>query len=243
LDGKPEQVFTREVAVANMGDEPVVVNVRLSDWRVSPAGDIALLPTSTTSYSLDGYVTFEPREFSLGPHESRSVLIRARVPSQGDPTRSGVLLSTVRAAAPRPVAFGPRIQAELGTTLYLSRATAADARPELEDLRLEPMGPDSVRVRYRIRNAGLHHFYVSGRCALTRLDGAELASGAVGNGVVLPAAVREFTWTSRAGLEPGRYLAVATLDTGDAELLVGEVSFDWPPPAALPPSTIASGSR
>jgi hypothetical protein len=110
-------------------------------------------------------------------------------------------------------------------------------------LSLEPAGADSVRIRFRVHNAGAHQFYVSGRCALTRLDGSELASDTVGNGVVLPDAVREFSWMTRAGLQPGRYLAVATLDTGSPELLVGELPFDWPPAPGFAPGTVASGSH
>ena len=243
VDGKPDQILTREVAVANAGDEPVVVNVRLSDWQISEVGEVTLLPLGSTPHTLADCLTFDPQVFSLGPKESRTVLVRIHVPAQGLATRSGVLLSLIRAAVATPRSFGPRVAAELGTTFYVSRAPASEVRPELEDLRFEPVGQDSVRVRFRIWNAGLHHFYVSGRCALTRMDGVELSSGAVGAGVVLPDAVREFTWMTRAGLEPGRYLAVATLDTGSPELLVGEVPFEWPPPSRIIPSTVAHGSR
>jgi hypothetical protein len=243
VDGKAEQVVTREVLVANLGDEPLVVGVRLSDWEISESGDVMLRAFGSTPHSLADCLTFEPREFSLGAHESRSIHVRIRVPGSGVPTRSGVLLSEVRSATPRPLSFGPRINAELGTTFYVSRAPASDVRAEINDLRIEPVGRDSIRIRCRVRNSGQHHFYVSGRCALTRLDGAELASENVGNGVVLPDAVREFSWMTRAGMEPGRYLAVATLDTGSPELMVGELPFDWPLPPRIAPSTIASGSR
>ena len=55
-----------------------------------------------------------------------------------------------------------------------------------------------------------------------------MADTDLGSGVVLPGTERVFTWTCDVPLPPGRYAVMATLDTGEPELIVGETSVQWP---------------
>jgi hypothetical protein len=150
-----------------------------------------------------------------------------RLPADGPATRWGVILSEVRPARPRPSNLGPRAVAELGTTIYLSRIPADEVHAEVTEMSVAPLGGDSLSVSVRIRNAGERHFYVSGEVALADSTGARLDAGPLPTGVVLPGARRNFTWTCRNGLRPGRYTATATLDTGEPTLMVGETAFEW----------------
>jgi hypothetical protein len=95
-------------------------------------------------------------------------------------------------------------------------------------------------VSVRVRNPGERHLYSSGEIAVTDSTGAPIAKGSLGTGVVLPGALRIFTWTCPAHWTPGRYTVTATLDTGEPELIVGETEVRWPivAPLALP---VASG--
>ena len=232
----PGQSLTRDVLVVNRGAEPVVVKVRLSDWTLTENGVLDLAPAGSTPNSLVGKVRFEPEEFSLGPGQSGSIRLSLSLPADGPATRWGVLLSEIRPAVPQPVRFGPRAIAELGTTLYLSRVPADRIRPEVTGLSVRPVGADSIAVTLRVRNAGERHLYVNGELALTDSSNFAVQKGSFGTGVVLPGGARNFTWMSRAQLGAGRYLAIATLDTGEPELTVGETGFTWPlpRPVALP---------
>lgn len=224
----------RDVTIANLGETPVVVRVRLSDWHLSAAGEMQFAPAGTSPQSLLGHVQFEPREFSLGPGESGIVHVTMTLPADGVPTRWGILLSEVRPAVAPSAHLGPRAIAELGTTLYLSNVPPQVIRAEVDQMTIESAGRDSVRVTVRVRNAGERHFYVAGEVALVDGSGATRAGGKLPTGVVLPQGVRYFTWASRAGLSPGDYTAAATLDTGEPELTVGELPFKWPlPPPPL----------
>ena len=234
VTASPGERVTRDILLANQGSEAVVVRVRLSDWTLSEAGVMSLLPPGSTANTLDGMVDFDPEEFSLGPGESGHIHVTLSMPADGPATLWGVLLSEVRPTVVQPARFGPRAIAELGTTFYLSRVPADRIRPEVTGMDVRPVGRDSLSVTVRIRNAGERHLYVAGDVALSDSSHANVRKGPIGSGVVLPGAVRNFTWMSQAGLSPGRYLVTATLDTGEPELTVGEATFVWPMPGTVP---------
>ena len=228
----PGEPAIRDILISNQGTDPVVVKVRLSDWTLSQAGEMVLVPAGSTANSLEGKVDFEPAEFSLGAHESGHIKVRLQMPADGPATLWGVLLSEVRPAVFRPVRFGPRAIAEMGTTIYLSRVAAERIWPEVTGLDIRPAGGDSISIMLRMHNAGERHFYVAGDVAIADSNRTVVSTGSFGSGVVLSGGIRYFHWAELAGLAPGRYLVTATLDTGEPELTVGEASFTWPMPAA-----------
>ena len=227
LTCKPGETVTRDVEIANQGTNLVVVHVTWSDWQLSESGDLTLVPAGSTPNSLQGLVEFEPADFSLPAGESGHVRVTLHLPAKGPATRWGVMLSEVRPALVSAPQFGPRANAQLGTTFYLSRVPAEIVNAEVVGMVFRPMG-DSVAVAVRIRNAGERHYYVGGSIALRDSTGQSVAGGRLPNGVILPGSTRSFQWICAASLAPGRYLASATLDTGGPELTVAEGTFEWP---------------
>jgi hypothetical protein len=227
LTCRPGEAVVRDVEVANLGEAPVVVRVTWSDWQVDEPGNLTLVPDGSTPNSLKGLVEFEPREFSIGPHESGHVHVTLRMPADGPATRWGVMLSEVKPASIAAPHLGPRASAQLGTTFYLSRVPAEIVNAEVIGMSFKALG-DSVAVSIRVRNPGERHYYIGGRIALSDTTGQAVAAGDLPTGVVLPGHTRTFQWICAASLAPGRYLATATLDTGAPELTVVEGHFAWP---------------
>jgi len=240
LTVRPNAPVIREVAIANQGAMPVIVTVRYSDWGMSEDGALRLLPAGSQRQSLAGHVSVDPSSFSLQPGETGQFSVTLSLPDDSLATRWGVLLSEVRPAVVNPTALGPRAIAELGTTLYLSRLDAQDIQPDVTEMRVTPLAGDSVQVTVAVRNEGARHFYVSGQIALRDTSGEVRTGGALPTGVVLPGAIRRFSWASRAGLSPGDYIAAATLDTGLPELIIGERRFRWPPEHPIEPPVAQS---
>lgn len=236
LTVKPGEPISRDVAIRNVGEAPVVVSVRYSDWRMNEKGDLELLPPGSTAVSLEGHVEFEPKQFSLKGGETGVIHVTLRLPADGPATRFGVLLSEVRPTEWPKAQLGPRAIAELGTTLYASRIPADLTRADLVGLDTSSLGDSTLVVTAQVRNPGERHLYSSGEIAVLNSSGAKVANGSLGTGVVLPGALRLFTWTCSTPLAPGFYTVVATLDTGEPELIVGETEVQWPirPPIALP---------
>src|SRR6266508_2201680 len=125
LTARPGETLVQDVEIANQGDAPVVVHARWSDWRMDESGELTLVPAGSTPNSLAAQVSFQPADFSLGPGESGHVRVTLRMPASGPATLWGVMLSEVRPAVARSPQLGPRANAELGTTFYLSRIPAS----------------------------------------------------------------------------------------------------------------------
>jgi P pilus assembly chaperone PapD len=218
----------REILLSNDGADAVVVNVHLADWRLDTDGNMVLLDPGVTPSSLAGHVTFEPNNFSLQPGESGRVRITLTLPETGPATLWGVVLSEVRPATYPANHLGPKFAAQLGTTIYASRATATPARSELIGMQVLQRGVDSLAVALTMRNEGERDFYATTRVMWADSAGHRIAEGTIGTGVVLPNDRRTFTWAGRLGLAPGTYLVTAEIDTGEPELLVGEAHVQWP---------------
>lgn len=234
LTVRPGEPLARDVVIKNLGDAPVVVRARFSDWTMSERGDMEFAPFGSTPNSLSGDVTLEPAQFSLQPGESGVIHLTMRLPEQGPATRWGLVLSEVRPVSWPANRLGPRAIAELGTTLYLSRLAESSTRAELVGMDASASGDSSVALAVRVRNPGERHLYSSGKIVMRDSTGAEVATGDLATGVVLPETQRMFTWTCPLRLAPGRYAVTATLDTGEPELIVGETGVRWPlttPPA------------
>jgi hypothetical protein len=238
---RPGSTIGRDVAISNLGDAPVVVRVRLSDWVLTDAGEMTFRPPGSTPATLAGHVRFEPAEFSLQAGESGWIHLTMTLPEDGPPTRWGVLLSEVRPAVAPLHGRGPRAIAELGTTVYLSSVAPERAHAELVGLEAGSLSGDSVAVHVRVRNPGDRHVYVTGEVALADSTGARNASGSLATGVVLPGGVRTFTWMCPSPIRPGEYTITATLDSGEPELAVGEVRVRLPL-GPVPPMLAQRGS-
>ena len=222
ITARPGLPVVRQVVVTNRGEGPVVVRPRLADWVLDERGEMVIHPAGTVPGSLAGCLRFEPAVFSLPPGESGRVELTMELPPDGLPTRWGVLLCEVRSAAPRPASFGPRAIAELGTTLYLSSVSPERIASEVVGVRAAGGDREPIVLGVRLRNNGERQFHIGGGFALADSSGAIVRSGPLPTGVILPGYERELTWTCDQPLPPGSYRAIATLDTGQPELLVAE---------------------
>jgi hypothetical protein len=243
LTVRANESVARDVAVHNLGAAPVVVKVRLSDWTMDETGDLSLVEAGTTPVTLQGAIEYEPRQFSLGPGESGVVHVTMHLPAAGPATRYGVLLSEVRPTSWPTTQLGPRAIAELGTTIYLSRIPADLTRAELIGLEARGAGDTTLAATFQVRNSGQRHFYVSGELAVRDSSGTVIDQGSVGTGVVLPGARRTFTWMCSHRLAPGLYTVMATLDTGEPELIVGETQVRWPIAPSVPLPVASTDDR
>lgn len=229
VTAKPGELVSRDVTIVNDGDTPVVVRARLSDWSLDARGELRFLAPGATPTSLQGFLTFEPAEFSLAAGASGAFHVTLRSPMDGPATRWGVLLCEVRPTTWPRSGLGSRAIAELGSTFYLSRVPPDRVRGELTGMSVQQSADSSMAVALTVRNACERHLYAAARVALRDSSGRQVSEGDLGTTVVLPGMERVFTWTCNTALSPGRYTVTATVDTGEPELIVGETVTEWPP--------------
>jgi hypothetical protein len=227
-------VIERDILVENRSDTPVVVELALSDWTLGARGDLHLLPAASGPRSLAGLVRFGPAGFSLPALGSRSVRLAVTVPADGAPARWGVVLSRFRPAAPGSVLFGSTAVAEVGTTIYLSRADAGAGRAEIVGMSANPAGADSLALEVHLRSAGDRPMYFGAQLSLVDASGATSQRWNQPTAVLLPDGERILAWTVAAPACAGGCRAVCSIDSGEPTLLVGELPLTWPP-CATPP--------
>ena len=219
LELRPGQRESRPLFIQNLGRESVKVHLRIADLRMGGRGALELGPPGTLPHSLQAFVRLEPRDLEIGPGERGAVRLEMTMPVDGPATRYGVVLSRVTPAKGNETAAQP---AELGTTLFLTRAPRSSLRSELAGLeaRVGPAGRLAVDVR--VRNRSERHAPCSGEITVTDSTGTTVSRGHIADGVVLPGATRTFGWESPRRIPVGRYTVTVTLDAGEPALLVGQ---------------------
>jgi len=221
LELEPGRLESRPIFLHNQGRESVKVSMRLADLRMSERGALDLLPLGTLESTLSRVVQFAPRELVLGPGKHGTVHMQITLPVDGPPTRYGVVLSAVTPAQPGKSSGVPSAAAELGTTLYLTRAPRSSIHTELIALEARA-GLGTVTVTVRVRNRSERHASCTGEVKLADSAGTRVIAGRMSDGIVLPGAVRVFEWAGSRSLAAGRYLVTVTIDAGEPELLVGQ---------------------
>ena len=212
---------SRPLFLHNLGRERVKVRLRLADLRMSERGALELDPPGTLGSTLQGVVEVPGGELLLQPGEKRALPLKITMPGDGLATRCGVVLCHVTSAEPHEAAGVPT-PAELGTTLFLTRAARSTIRADMVSLEASVNAAGRVAVDVRVRNQSPRHAPCSGEVKLVGTTGAPVVAGTLSDGVVLPGADRIFDWRSETGLAPGRYVMTVTLDVGVPELLVGQ---------------------
>jgi len=222
LPGKRE---SRPLFLHNVGRESVDVRLRLADLRMSERGALDLLPPGALESTLARLLEFEPGELTLGPGERRVVRLGMTLPADGPATRCGVVLCRVTPAKRDDATGLSSAPAELGTTIFLTRAPRSSIHTELAalDARVDPDG--TVFVDSRVRNHCERHTSCTGEINVLDSTGATVTGGFLSEGVVLPGAARIFGWESSTRLPAGRYVVTVTIDAGEPELLVGQKEF------------------
>jgi len=225
LQMRPGRRESRPLFLHNLGRERVNVRLRLADLRMSERGALDLLPPGTLESTLERLVEFSPAELTLGPGERKVVRLGMTLPAGGPATRCGVVLCRVTPARRDDAAGVPSEPAELGTTLFLTRAPRSSIHAVLAalDARVDPEG--RVSVDSRVRNRCERHTSCTGEIKVLDSAGATVTAGLLSEGVVLPGAARVFGWESAKRLPSGRYVVTVTIDAGEPELLVGQRDF------------------
>ena len=222
LELAPGRRESRPLFLYNLGRESVKVRLRLADLRMSERGALDLHPPGTLGSTLEGVVEIPGGELMLEPGERRALPLKMTMPGDGLATRCGVVLCRVTSAKPHAATGVPSTPAELGTTLFLTRAARSSIRADMVSLDASVTAAGRVAVNVRLRNRSPRHAPCSGEVKLVGATGAPVVAGFLRDGVVLPGADRILDWRSETRLSPGRYVVTVTVDVGVPELLVGQ---------------------
>lgn len=219
--------------VSNESDQVAEVNVYLNDWDRDQNGEHRFLPTGQLPSSCARYLRVFPLSLRLAARSSQAV----RVALEGADSVKAACWSIVFVeTAATPPASGRQITyiTRLGVKVYVvPGGLTRDA--EITEVRIEvpsaarraPPGGSGRQLAVLFRNSGGMPLWPHGRVEFRRLDNSVASSVDVPEFPVLPGAVRRVTVAVPA-LPAGRYVALALIDYGGAEIAGGQTELEAP---------------
>ncbi len=222
------------INVSNEGDSVAEARVYLSDWDRREDGEHRFYPNGTLPRSCARVLRVFPLSVRLAPHTSQGV----RVALDGADTLSAACWSIVFVESGATPTGGGRQLAyvtRLGVKIYgLPAGLAKDGMiDELAERGRQassgkPAGdPGGKRLDVTFRNSGGLPLWVRGRIEFRRLDNSVAATADVSEFPVLPGARRTVA-VPAPKLRAGRYVALALLDYGGADIAGAQIPFETP---------------
>jgi len=215
---QPGKTFTDSIRVVNVTESATDIVVYLSDFGLSPEGQIRFYDAGTTPYSLKDYVRINPTSFSLEPGEEKWVRFSVRIPAGQVGESQGILFfQTVPRKVKSPVGRQVLVAARIGSTVYAAVKPTIDASVDIVNVLFRQTSDDhSLEYAAIVRNTGNVHVRPKGKLTLKDPSGHSVSIPNINdkNGSVLRDGVRLYEGTLQGNFPEGLYLTTLELDFG-----------------------------
>jgi P pilus assembly chaperone PapD len=226
--------------VSNEGNSALQATLYTSDWDRDSVGNTRTFAVGTIPESCRDKVQIFPTQLQLEPHSQQAV----RVTLVGGDTLSRACWSIVFVELRNPVRMqvaGRAIQAivRVGTKIYVE-PRAAQRSGDIVDMRVLPHAATQVELAANtaldssrkdlmlvFKNTGGMQIRPNGRVELRRADNSVAATVKVDEFPILPGATEQVR-VPIPTLASGKYIALAILDYGGADIAGGQVEIQMP---------------
>lgn len=193
------------------------VKVALKDIVISDeTGGLQMIPDSHSRYSLSKWLDVEPREFTLGPREHKTVDLTIRVPDNAEPGgHYGALFGQVEPPTFEEGPTGVAVKAGVASPILLTVAGPVSYAGEIIEFKKVPfvnLGPVNFLIRFK--NMGTVHYKPHGIVEIFDWFGNKTDVVTVPERRAFPETIRQLTATWNRRLLFGKYKAVATIYFG-----------------------------
>jgi len=236
--GDPSQ-SSRVFNVSNEGSTTLQATLYTADWDRDSVGNNRFFPTGTLKRSCRSLIQIFPTQMQLDPHSSQAV----RVTLAGPDSLSSSCWSIVFVELRDPVRLqsaGRAVQAivRVGTKIYVE-PRSAQRSADIQDMRVvahEPTADElsasktdtaAKDVLLTVENAGGVQVRPSGRLEIRKADNSIAATVKIEEFPLLPGGTRQLH-VPIPTLVPGKYIALAILDYGGADIAGGQVEIQMP---------------
>lgn len=226
--------------VSNVGDKAIQATLYLNDWDRDSVGDTRFFPVGQLRESCRDRIQVFPATLRLEPRSQQAVRVTYSGPDslkQACWTVVFVEMADLQPARGRMVQYvlraGVKVYVEpagLPRDAAIEDMAVVKHQPSREELaRQVSAGPDTAArdLRLVLRNAGGVQIRPAGRVEIRRPDNSVAGTITVEEFPVLPGATRTLHLPLPT-LAPGKYIAIALVDFGGAEIAGGQVEFERP---------------
>ena len=228
-DFKPGVPFEIELAAVNRGNDPVEMNVEITDFWYNEKNEKVFSSPGTSPRSAANWIQFVPERFQIPAQGTQKMKAIVTPPADASGGYYAVLF-----VESKPVQTGDKTRdgktvfarVRVGSLVLLTAQTTAQYRIELSNLKLVPPAANQgLDVSVEIANTGNTHVFPVGRLAV--LDAKrKLVAKAEGEMMRLLPSQKNTLHVSWAGELPvGSYAAVLTLSYGPDRIETRQIPF------------------
>jgi P pilus assembly chaperone PapD len=224
----------RVVNVSNESEKPVQASLRFGDWDRGEDGDNRFYPAGTVPQSCRKALRVFPATVRLEPHAKQAIRVSLENADSLRTTCWSILFLEVDQPATSNIG-GRQITyvVRTGIKVYVEPeglprdGVIADIQVRQHTRRPSATAPDTSRqeIAVAFRNSGGVSTFTRGTVEVRRLDNSVAAKLPIAEFPTLPGALRRLV-VPLPPLPPGRYIALALLDYGGAEVAAGQIDFD-----------------
>jgi hypothetical protein len=225
LSGQAGTVINETITVLTDATEEQQIQVEISDFTLTPQGDVSTLAAGSLEESAALWVQPEVTEFALAGGEGREFRISLNIPD--DSTLQGtyhamVFFTVTPKANNSSSGIGVITTTRIGLTIYVTINGTEDNASELVDFYQE----DNESLTFAVTNLGNTVMRLGGTIELRDENGNPKYVLEVPDAPVLRDSEREVTIGLPEDIEAGFYVALALIKDSRSGLLVGELPIE-----------------
>ncbi len=224
LSGEPGQTLTETVTILTDAVKEQQVQVEVSDFTLSPIGELSTLPAGSIEESAAPWIQPEVTDFTLAGAEGRDFNLSITIPD--DPNLEGTYHAMVFfTVVPPPTdtsGIGVITTTQIGLTIYVTILGTEDNSSELVDFYQD----EPETLSFAVANLGNTVARLSGKIELRDENGDAKYIIELPDTPILRGNEREVTVDLPEDIEPGFYVALALIEDSRSGLLVGELALE-----------------
>lgn len=221
LEMLPGEVKSGRLPLFNPSDKAITIAVYPEDWVFSSAvdGSKTFYPPGTTKLSCARWITFAPAEFTIAPYGKEEIKYTVSCPRDAAGAHFAVLFfETAIGEAVDEEGVGVSVKGRLGVLFYVEPQGTIKREAKLNNLQIIQNGQDTD-IKLDFFNSGNVDVYPEGTFYVMNSKGVVAARGRFEKAYTLPGDKITICSTisaqNIAGLLPGEYNLVITIDIGD----------------------------
>lgn len=224
LTVEPGETITETVTLLTDAVADQQIQVEISDFTLSPEGELTTLPAGSLDYSSSTWMQPELGDFVLAGGEGRDFRVSVTVPNDAslEGTYHTMVFFTVVPPPNETDGIGVITTTRIGLTIYVTVASTENNSAELIDF----FQDDDETMTFAVANTGNTVMRLGGQIELRNEAGETKYVVEVPDVPVLRESERDVTLDLPADMEPGFYVALALVEDSRSGLLVGELPIE-----------------
>ena len=226
---KPGVAFEFALASVNNGDQPVEMNVQITDFWYNNKNEKVFSTPGTSPHSAANWIQFVPEHFEIPQHSTQKMKAFVTPPADA---RGGYYAVLFVESKPKltfdKTKDGKQVftNVRVGCLVLLTAEGTADYKIDLQNIKLTPpSGNQGLNLSFDVTNAGNTHVFPQGRLAVLDSNRKLVAKAESEALRTLPGQKNSLKvyWTGK--LPAGNYTAILTVPYGNEGIETRSLPF------------------